>query len=132
MSDDNIAATAMLGLSGFRLLAVSEYEGEFEQAIETTADVGWCPSCGVQARLHDRRPTWVRDLPAAGRPVTVVRVKRVWRCHEPLCAKVTWTESSEAIRARASMTERARAEVCRRVGQDGHAVAAMAADLGAG
>lgn len=132
VSDDSIAATAMLGLSGFRLLAVSEYEGEFEQAIETTADVGWCPSCGVQARLHDRRPTWVRDLPAAGRPVTVVWVKRVWRCHEPLCATVTWTEASETIRARASMTERARAEACRRVGQDGHTVAAVAADLGAG
>ncbi len=132
MSVDSIAATAMLGLSGFRLLAVSEYEGEVEQAIETTADVGWCRLCGVQARLHDRRPTWVRDLPAAGRPVTLVWVKRVWRCHEPLCAKVTWTETHEAIRPRSSMTERARAEACRRVGQDGHTVDGVAVDLGVG
>ncbi len=132
MSNDSIAATAILGLSGFRLLAVSEYEGEFEQAIETTAEVGWCRSRGVQARLHDRRPTWVRDLPSAGRPVTLVWVKRVWRCHEPLCATVTWTETHEAIRPRCSMTERARAEACRRVGQDGHTVDGVATDLGVG
>jgi transposase len=65
----------MLGLPGFRLLAVSEYAGEFEQAIETVAPEAFCPSCGVLAKLHDRRPTWVRDLPRAGRPVTLVWVK---------------------------------------------------------
>lgn len=132
MNDDSIATTAMLGLLEFRVLAVSEYAGEIEQAVETTAGEGWCPSCGVAAQLHDRRPSWVRDLPAAGRPVTLVWVKRVWRCREPLCAKVTWTETSRAIRPRASLTERARREACRRVGQDGHTVAAVAADLGAG
>jgi transposase len=132
VSDDGIAATAMLGLSGFRVLAVAEYAGEIEQVVETTAAEGWCPACGVAARLHDRRPSWVRDLPVAGRPVTLVWVKRVWRCRESLCAKVTWTETTQAIRPRASLTERARSEACRRVGQDGHTVAAVAADLGAG
>jgi hypothetical protein len=47
-----------------------------EQAVETTAEEGWCPSCGVRARLHDRRPSRVRDLPVAGRPVTLVWVTR--------------------------------------------------------
>jgi hypothetical protein len=59
----------MLGLPGFRLVAVSESDGELEQAIETFADEAFCPACGVEASLHDRRPTWVRDLPAGGRPV---------------------------------------------------------------
>jgi transposase len=91
------AAAAMLGLPGFVVLAVSEFEGELEQAIETTADLVGCPECGVVAQLHDRRPTWVRDLPSGGRPVMLVWVKRVWRCVHAVCPKRTWTETSEAI-----------------------------------
>lgn len=34
------------------------------------------------------------------------------------------------IRPRASLTERARAEACRRVGQDGHSVAQVAGEFG--
>jgi hypothetical protein len=116
---DGSAATAMLGLAGFVLLAVSELGGEVEQAIETTEPVVGCPRCGVLARLHDRRPVRVRDLPAAGRAVTLIWVKRVWRCVEPGCAVQTWTERSDAIRPRSSLSERARREACRRVGQDG-------------
>jgi len=50
--DDGIATTAMLGLSRLRVLAVSEYVGKVEQAVETTAEQGWCPGSGVRARLH--------------------------------------------------------------------------------
>jgi transposase len=124
------AATAMLGLDGFVLLAVSQQGGELEQAVETTTVGEFCRGCGVQARLHNRRPTYVRDLPSGGRPVTLVWVKRVWRCMEPACPARTWTETSTAIRPRASLTERARAEACRRVGQDGHSVAQVAAEFG--
>ena len=35
MRDDAIATTAMLGLPGFVVLAMSEYAGEIEQAAET-------------------------------------------------------------------------------------------------
>jgi transposase len=126
------AAAAMLGMAGFVVLAVSEHDGELEQAIETTADLVGCPTCAAVAQCHDRRPVWVRDLPSGGRPVTLVWVKRVWRCLEPRCAKQTWTETSEQIRARCVLTERARREACRRVGEDGHTVAAVAADLGVG
>jgi len=130
VQDNGNAATVMLGLNGFVLLSVSQRDGEFEQAIETLEVEAACRSCGVPARLHDRRPTWVRDLPAGGRPVTLVWVKRVWRCAETLCATSTWTETSPVIRARASLTERARAEACRRVGQDGGSVASVAREFG--
>lgn len=49
-----------------------------------------------------------------------------------MCATVTWTETHAEITPRASLTERARREACRRVGQDGHSVAAVATDFGVG
>jgi transposase len=58
--------------------------------------------------------------------------KRIWRCGEPACGVRTWTEQVAAIRPRAVLTERARAEACRRVGKDAQAVAAVARDLGVG
>ena len=129
---ENSSATAMLGLEGMAVLAVSERDGEVEYAVETTATTGWCPVCGVQARLHDRRPTWVRDLPAGDRAVTLVWVKRIWRCVHRQCEKQTWTEAHPQIAPRASWTERARKQACRRVGRDGHSVAAVARDFGVG
>jgi transposase len=126
------AAAVMLGLSGFVVLAVSDNDGECEQAVETTADLVGCPECAAVAELHDRRPCWVRDLPTAGRPVTLVWIKRIWRCPHVLCPKRTWTETCSVIAPRASLTERARAEICRRVGEDGASVAAVAREFGIG
>ena len=125
-------ATVALGLPGFVVLAAAEYGGELELLVETTESVTGCPRCGVVATLHDRKPRWVRDLPAGGRPGVLVWLKRVWRCPERACPQRTWSEPSAVIRARSVLTERARAECARRVGQDATDVARVAVDLGVG
>jgi transposase len=112
--------------------AAEVVDGEWRLAVQTTATTVGCTACGSQARVHARRTVRVRDLPIGGRPVVLAWRKRVWRCVEPACAVRTWTEQTAAIRPRAVLTERARAEACRRVGKDAHAVAAVARDLGVG
>jgi transposase len=86
----------------------------------------------MRAELHGRRTVRVRDLPIGGRPVVLRWRKRIWRCGELACGVRTWTERTPAIGPRAVLTERARAEACRRVGKDAHSVAAVARDLGVG
>ena len=122
----------MLGLDGFVLLGVSRAFGELEQVIETIATEVCCLGCGVAARPHGRRRTTIRDLPSAGRPVALVWLQRLWRCQESACEVRTWSETSTDIRPRSSLTERARREACRLVGEDQQDVASVAVMLGVG
>jgi transposase len=126
------SASRLLGLDGFEVLSAELVGGEWQVIVQTTATVVGCVGCGVQAELHGRRMVWVRDLPIGGRPVVLAWHKRIWRCGEPACDVRTWTERTAAIGPRMVLTERARAEACRRVGKDAHAVAAVARDLGVG
>jgi transposase len=128
----NASASRLLGLDSFEVLAAEITAGEWQLTIQTTATVVGCVGCGVRAELHGRRTVRVRDLPIGGRPVVLAWRKRMWRCREPACGVRTWTEQTAAIRPRAVLTQRARAEACRRVGKDAHAVAAVARDLGVG
>src|SRR4051812_16108804 len=89
---------------------------------------------GPPSKIYDVRDIlhlgcW--DLPSGGRPVMLVwgQAGLAHACGVP---KRTWTETSEVITPRASLTERARAEICRRVGQDGASVAAGAREFGIG
>ena len=126
------SASRLLGLDGFEVLAAQVVAGEWQLEVQTTATVVGCQGCGVRAELHGRRRVRVRDLPIGGRPVVLAWGKRIWRCRELACGVRTWTEQAAAIRPRAVLTQRARAEACRRVGKDAHAVAAVARDLGVG
>jgi transposase len=126
------SASRLLDLDGFEVLAAEVVSGEWQLAVQTTATVVGCTGCGVRATPHGRRVVQVRDLPVGGRPVVLWWRKRIWRCREPACSVRTWTERGAAVVPRAVLTERARAEACRRVGKDAHAVAAVARDLGVG
>jgi transposase len=126
------SASRRLGLDGFEVLAAEAVAGEWQLDVETMGAVVGCGGCGMRGELHGRRTVRVRDLPMGGRPVVLAWRKRIWRCGEPVCGVRTWTERVAAIRPRAVLTERARAEACRRVGTDAHAVVAVARDLGVG
>lgn len=122
--------STLMGMPGFRVLVAEEADGEVWLLVEAIADVAGCSACGCRAKAKDRRRTVVRDLPVAGRPVVLVWSKRRWCCPDADCEVKTWSETSELIAPRASMTERARAEACRLVGQDARSVAEVARSFG--
>ena len=132
MELDGSGVSALLGLDGFVVTAqlLDEASGEWWLAVETLEDRAWCEHCGVRATGHGRRRVVVRDLPMADRPVVLVWAKRLWCCSEGACPERTWSEESDEIAPRAVLTERARAEICRRVGPAQHSVAQAARDFG--
>lgn len=122
----------LVGMAGFVVLGAEETDGELWLSVETTRSPIGCSACGTKAKSKDRRTTLVRDLPMAGRPTVLAWRKRRWSCPEPDCSQKTWSELSEAIRPRATLTERARAECCRLVGEEGRSVAEVARSFGVG
>lgn len=125
-------ATALVAMPGFVVGAQLDVDGEWWLYVETTADFVGCANCGTRAVGRGRRRVKVRDLPIAGRPVVMVWAKRIWGCPEPECEVMTWSERHEAISPRAALSERARAEICRRVGEDEDSVAELAREFGVG
>jgi len=102
-------ADALLNIAGMHILAVVHdlERGRLEVTVETDADVGGCPGCGVVAVGHGRRDHLAAEAPCFGQ-VTVIRWrKRIWRCPEPACPVVTFSEEHDLIAARAKLTSRA-------------------------
>ena len=130
MNDGTGLAEALLGLDGFRVLAVSETPGELTIDIETTVDFMGCSACGTRAEAHERMPVEIRDLACFGRPARLVWNKRRWRCTDADCEAKTWTERSTQVSRRALLTARAGAEACRQVGENARPVSELAEELG--
>ena len=130
MDDATGLAEALLGLDGFRVLAVDETPSEVIVTVETMDDFVGCPTCGVRAVAKDRLRVDIRDLPCFGRPARLVWLKRRWRCVDPDCAAKTWTEGTEHVAPRAVLTLRAGAEATRQVGELALPVAVVARELG--
>jgi transposase len=130
MSDGTGLAEALLGLDGFKVLGVAESEDELVIAVETTASVTGCWSCGVLAECQDRVRVDIRDLACFGRPARLVWSKRRWRCRELACPAKTWTERSVHVPPRAVLTCRAGIEAGRQVGELARPVSGVADELG--
>ena len=130
MVEGSSDATALLGMDGFVVLVMERIEGEWWLLVETTATVAGCPDCGVRAIGHGRGTVQVRDLPNGSGAVRLVWRKRRWKCPDPDCERRTFTERSELVEG--SLTWRARAEICRAVGEGGHTVAEQARRFGIG
>ncbi len=123
-------AEALLGLDGFRVLAVTEDDLEVVVRVETTAEVTSCAGCGQRAEAQDRVDRHIRDLPCFGRPSRLVWAKRRWRCRRSSCPAKTWTETSTAVSPRTVLTRRAGWEMCRQVGANARPVAQLAREFG--
>ena len=129
MIDGIAMVELLLGLPGMRVLDVLRETTSSSSSVETTAEGGWCATCGG-AQAQDRSTRSVRDLSCFGRPVRLEVHRRRWRCRQRECAAKTWTEEVEALDATAVLTRRAGAEACRQVGQQARPVAAVAREFG--
>ena len=90
-----------------------------------------CPACGTAARVKDRDPVMLIDLPVFGRRARLVWRKRRWRCAERGCRVGSWTELAPAIAAtRLGLTDRAGRWATFQVGCHGRSVTEVAGDLG--
>jgi hypothetical protein len=76
MGDGTEFDDALLGLPGFRVVAVTEDGDELLVGIETIRRAAGCPSCGVIAKTKDRLRVIIRDLPAFNHRVRLVWSKR--------------------------------------------------------
>jgi transposase len=130
VSDGIGLAEALLGLSGFRVLAVHESSDEVVITVETTAEFTGCARCGTRAEAHERKTVELRDLACFGRPARPVWRKRRWRCRDDACDAKTWTEVSEQVDAQAVITRRAGMEACRQVGELARPVSQVADEFG--
>ena len=122
----------LVGLERVEVLEVARAsDGRLHVAIETTDRLMACSGCGCRARVKDRGPVPLADLPVFGSPVTLVWLKRRWRCVEPACPVGSWTEERPDIApARAAMTARAGQWATREVGAEVHTVTYAAGQLG--
>ncbi|MCA1675426.1 MAG: transposase family protein [Actinobacteria bacterium] len=100
---DQDRASALLGVDGVRVLEVDcEDDGRVTVWVATSdPDAVVCPGCGTRAgRVHERVATRPRDLPRGRDPVTLVWLKRRWKCENPGCGRATFTEVVGQLPAR--------------------------------
>jgi transposase len=124
--------TLLFALPGFRVLDVSlEADGGRRVLVESVAEQGGCPSCGVLSMLIRERPTSrIKDLPHGAVPLRVWVRKRRYVCAEVLCARRSFTETSAQLPARARLTARLRVKISEAVSTTNRAMSEVGKDYG--
>ena len=124
--------TLLFALPDFRVLDVTlGPDGGRRVLVESVADEGGCPACGVLSALIKDRPTSrVRDLPHGSVPLVVWVGKRRFACIEVGCERRSFTETSAQLPARARVTTRLKVKVCAAVTKTNRAVSEVAKDHG--
>jgi transposase len=124
-------ADALFNLPDLHVVDVARDERDrLIVTVETDADVGGCPSCGVVAVGHGRRVHAAADAPCFGATTVVRWRRRVWRCPDPGCPVGTFSERHELIAPRARLTRRAVRWATDALTHDDTTVSALARHLG--
>lgn len=101
------AAAVMFGVPGVRVLAARRDPVGLDLMVETEQTVEGCRRCGVLAVPHDLREHVLDDATFGHRRVRVRWRERIWRCAEPACPVVTFSETHALAPPRALLTRRA-------------------------
>ena len=122
----------LVGLPDVNVLGVDDQVGApIRVHVETRGPRPCCAQCGGVARIKDRPPVVLVDLPCFGRSARLVWVKHRWSCPAAACPTGSWTAQSPAIAApRLAMTDRAGRWVTEQVGRWGRTVNEVAVELG--
>jgi transposase len=122
----------MFDRDGMHVVRVQHGHRKLVMTVETDADATGCPVCGVVATGHGRRQVRAADAPCFGLPVLLVWLKRIWRCAEPDCPQLTWSETHELINPRSVLTSRAVVWATDALAHDDTTVSALARHLRVG
>jgi transposase len=120
----------LFDVPGMHVLEVERADDVLVLTVETDATLAGCPSCGVVAVGHGRRRRRVADAPCFGVSVRLDWSMRVWRCAEPACPTVTFTEQHPLVAPRARLTTRAILWATDALAHDDTTVSALARHLG--
>jgi len=90
-----------------------------------------CADCGGPAKVKDRPPVDLVDLPAFGRQTQLVWHKHRWVCSDDECTVGSWTAADPRIAwPRMAMTDRAGRWATEQVGRHARSVNEIAIELG--
>jgi transposase len=122
----------LVGLPAIKVLGVDvERDGPLLVHVETRTARPGCATCGTAARVKDRPPVELVDLPCFGRSARLVWHKHRWCCPDVDCPMGSWTgEDLRIAPPRAVMTDRAGRWCVEQVGRQGRTVAEVARELG--